>query len=325
MRTTPPLLFIVLASLPLWLPLSAEVTIPETRLRIVYKETRQPVEWVMLSIVGWQKWGSRAEEKAYEEKVGAYASMKTVYGGSRFIEAQDGWITIGAVKDPKMDEYRIDIRPAACNILDYSGTKDYANTFTEKSLPKFLALPEQQRVLEAQLVEQCYLPAGTLNPNYEEVRYFIEAYRIQLSHWPELSWAKDCYGVPAKGVAPYYEYYYWGTVEDHLGRLGARFDMDNPYHLGVAPLTKEQRADLIQRIAALFCNDIRAKQKWWGHTGVPEYLQKMEIFKNLHCEGLGDTIYSIPPVPPPSPATPQKEVPPQGPAPSAPSAPERPK
>jgi hypothetical protein len=316
----------------------SQVRIPATRLRIVYKDTNQPVEWVKVEIEGWQKWASRAERKAYEENVGAMASMKTVLGGTRFLHADDGWITIPAVTGVKMDRFAIDLRPAACGVVVYKNNeeKEYASTFTGKSLPKFLSLPEANRVLEAELAPQCYLPPGTQQPSYEEARYFLAAYEILLSQWPHLSWATDCYGVKEE-TPPYYKGYYWTTVDDYLTRIFTYVEPPSSYKLyyfgNSTPLTDAQRADLLERIRSLFCTDIEAKLRLWGDTSMPlqALFRESQLFQHcwesLHCENIdaeGRLVdRSKPPGGPSVPAQ-EKHTAPATPTPSAASPPQSP-
>ncbi|MGA9752737.1 MAG: hypothetical protein WBS54_13215 [Acidobacteriota bacterium] len=90
-----------------------QVSIPRTRVRIIYKDTRQPVEWVQLSISCWAPWRSKAEEKAYEEShLGFHAEKETTLGGGRFLHADDGWITIPEISNVRMDSYEIEFNPA---------------------------------------------------------------------------------------------------------------------------------------------------------------------------------------------------------------------
>ena len=276
---------------------SKAVKIPKTRVRIIYKETGQPVEWVQLSISCWAKWRSRAEKKAYQKKIGGWeASKETTYGGGRFLHAEDGWITIPEVSDVRMDSYEIEIVPAAGCVFyppkpPETGWGEPVGYFDEKTFPKFAALPEKERVLESSFTAQCAIASGTLNPNYEEARYFLAAYKIIMDHWPELSAALGC-GYDHGGHAPYFKSGYWGFMTNCCLTMRSYIDPSYSLH-GVPVIPAAQRADLLEHARALFCADIKAKQALWGETGVSPDLLELDFFKSLHCECMG--VKGLPP------------------------------
>jgi hypothetical protein len=195
-----------------------------------------------------------------------------------------------------MDSYEIEIRPEA-GYLFYrpkpgraswgEGLGEPVGYFTEKTFPKFAALPEEERVLVSSFTAQCALVPGTLNPTYEEARYFLAAYKIILSHWPELSASKGCgYG----GHGPDFKGEYYGFLRYHcllnmesyiapaaMARIGANIDN----------ISEAERADLLERSRELFCNDIKAKQDRWHEERIPEDLLEMDFFQRLHCECMG--------------------------------------
>jgi len=288
-----------------------QVTIPATRVRIVYKDTGQPAEWVMLQVICLRTHLTRAERKelfAREKKKydALIAQGKQIpyrdfsdwrsdeFKGERscgwrdFLHAEDGWITIPEISNVRMDSYEIEIVPAGgavyYKIRDWK--KDYLPAYyDEKSFPKFAALPESERVLEADFTKQCNLPAGTRNPNYEEGRFFLAAYEIILNHWPELSAALGC-GYGHGGRAPYFKSGYWGFLTNCC--LTMRSYIDPSHSLpGVPVIPATQRSDLLEHTRALFCADIKAKQALWGETGVSPDLLDLDFFLDLHCECMG--------------------------------------
>jgi len=326
-------LMIALSSL---LPVAAsarQVTIPRTRVRILYKDTGQPVEWVQLAISCWAPWRSKAEEKAYEEKTGGWhAEKETTLGGGRFLHAEDGWITIPEVSDVRMDSYQIKFDPAG-GMTEYvvdprryhENPRKYYKLqvayFDEKTFPKFAALPESERVLEAHFTKQCNIPSGTLNPTYEEGRFFLATYKIILDHWPELSAALGCgYG----GDGPEFKGSYYGFLRYNC-LLSMKGYIDPSYRLpGVKDdMTPAQRQDLLDRSRQLFCNDIKLKQARWKDSRVP--LLDLDFFLDLHCEcmgvqGLGPCEQAPPARAAPPSAKPSGPSPPT-PPPSAPASP----
>lgn len=315
------------------------VTIPKTRLKIIYKETGQPVEWVMIQVFCLRTHLNRPERKelferkkaAYEKRVSEghdfpyedFSSWKLEQfkterscGWRDFLHAEDGWITIPEVSDVRMDSYQIEITPAAGHIVNYPYEKEYV-AFTEKSFPKFAALPEKDRVLEAFFTKQCNIPSGTLNPTYEEGRFFLAAYEIILNHWPELSAALGCgYG----GDGPEFKGSYYGFLRYNC-LLTMRSYIDPSYSLpGVPVIPAAQRQDLLDRSRQLFCNDIKAKQARWKDSRVP--LLDLDFFRDLHCECMGvkglGPCEQAPPAQAPPPAAPSPSAKPSGPSPAAP-------
>jgi hypothetical protein len=297
----------------------------------------------------YEKRVSEGHEFPYEEfregfrdwKSDDFKSERTC-GWRDFLHADDGWITIPEVSNVRMDSYEIEITPAAGNTLlrvdprKKKGMNDLLPYYDEKTFPKFAGLPEKDRVLEAQYAYQCSLPAGTLQPTYEEARYFLAAYEILLSQWPHLSWATDCYGVKEE-TPPYYKGYYWTTVDDYLTRIFTYVEPPSSYKLyyfgNSTPLTDAQRADLLERIRSLFCTDIEAKLRLWGDTSMPlqALFRESQLFQHcwesLHCENIdaeGRLVdRSKPPGGPSVPAQ-EKHTAPATPTPSAASPPQSP-
>ena len=164
------LLMCALSIVPAVATIARQVTIPQTRVRILYRETGQPVEWVQLAITCWAPWRSKAEEKAYEEShLGFHAGKETSLGGGRFLHADDGWITIPEISNVRMDSYEIEFNPAGGHTIYVVDPPRYNQKpwghvlpyFDEKTFPKFAALPEKDRVLEAPYIAQCGIPPGT--------------------------------------------------------------------------------------------------------------------------------------------------------------------
>jgi hypothetical protein len=320
---------------------SAQVTIPRTRLRIVYQETGQPVEWVRLSISCWAKWRSKAEKKAYQEKIGGWeASKETTYGGGRFLHAEDGWITIPEVSNVRMDSYEIEITPAAGRIFYVTDPRRYNQEihdnnyshllpyYDEKTFPKFAAVPEKDRMLEASF--SAAIPPGTLNRTYEEARFFLATYEIVLKHWPRLAPAQAYYG----GKALERESFYWGAIDDFLTAIFFFVDPSICSSPGlITPLTDAQRADLMERIRSLFCTDIETKLKLWGETSMPlqALFRESDLFQHcwesLRCENIdaeGRLVEGSKPPGGPSVPAQEKHTAPATPTPSAASPPQSP-
>ncbi len=221
-----------------------QVTIPATRVRIVYKDTGQPVEWVVIDVTCLRTDLTRAERKElFEREKREYDALiaqgkqipyqdfsdwrseqfksERSCGWRDFLHADDGWITIPEVSNVRMDSYEIRFDPAGGQTLYVVNPPRYNAEilknnydhllayFTEKTFPKFAALPEKDRVLEAMFTKQCNIPSGTLNPSYEEGRFFLATYRSILERWPASSAALGCgYG----GDGPEFKGSYYGFL-----------------------------------------------------------------------------------------------------------------
>ncbi len=329
-----------------------QVTIPATRVRIVYKETGQPAEWVMIDVTCLRTHLTRAERKElFEREKREYDALvaqgkqipyqdfsdwrseqfktERSCGWRDFLHAEDGWITIPEISNVRMDSYEIEVNPAGGHTIYVVDPPRYNKKpwghvlpyFDEKTFPKFAALPEKDRVLEAPYIAQCGIPPGTLNPTYEEGRFFLATYKIILDHWPGLSAALGC-GYGNGGHAPYFKSGYWGFLTNCC--LTMRSYVDPSYSLpGVPVIPAAQRADLLGHTRQLICVDIRAKQALWGETGVSPDLLDLDFFKDLHCECMG--VKGLPPCeqspaaqPAPSTATPARTSP-QAPPPASPA------
>lgn len=328
-------LLLIICALLILLPVahSVQLTIPQTRLRILYMNTMQPVEWVQLAIGCSVQHKTRAERKEYferaraeyekavrEGKNGPYEEFRPgfrdwtsddfktegTYGGVIFLHAEDGWITIPEVSGVRMDHYEIEFEPAGGQTLyvvdpiRYNQeifSNNYSHilpNFDEKTFPKFAAVPEKDRVLYGSFTKQCNIPSGTLDPTYEEARFFLAAFKIIFDHWPELSAARGCgYG----GDGPLYKGAYYGFLRYHC-----LLWMDGYTDPSLAKdITDAQRADLLQRSRELFCNDIKSKQERWRDPTIPpddpgdpgSGLLHMDFFVNLHCECMG--VKGLPP------------------------------
>ncbi|MGA9751282.1 MAG: hypothetical protein WBS54_05810 [Acidobacteriota bacterium] len=216
-------------------------------------------------------------------------------GWRDFLHADDGWITIPEVSNVRMDSYKIEIVPAGgavyYKIRDWK--KDYLPAYyDEKTFPKFAALPEKDRVLEAPYIAQCGIPPGTLNPTYEEGRFFLATYKIILDHWPELSAALGC---GFSGDGPEFKLAYYGFLRYNC-LLSMKGYIDPSYRRTIGVIVKipaAQRADLLERTRELFCNDIKAKQARWKDPRIPADLLELDFFQNLHCECMG--VQGLPP------------------------------
>jgi len=299
------------------LRVEAQVKIPETRLRIVYKDTGEPVEWVQIVISCYSRWKSKAEKREYQEKIGGFeASKKTTYGGGKFLHAEDGWIIIPEVSNVPMDSYTIEINPAGGQTLYVTDPGRFnselrknnlshlLSNFDQKTFPKFVAVPVKDRVLLAPFTAGQI--AGTLYPSYEEARFFLAAYKIDFDHWPDFAAASAYYSI--KKGSPSCKSFYWGAVDDHLTRAFLYVDPTLCLPGMSAPLTDEQRVDLLGRMRLLFCGDIEAKLLLWGDTAMPlrAMVQESQMFgycwDRLHCEYLDTEGKLIQRTSPPSPS-----------------------
>lgn len=297
---------ILLLSLLLGLGLAAGAKdlggIPEARFRVLYQVTKEPVNWIAVQIYCQRKLSWRERWR-----IGWQEDYETVYDSFSFHPTEDGWVTLPAIHAPGTTEYEIEIYAPGCAyfLYPYKYSGDSASRpFNEETLPKFLNMPEEKRVLYAEYAPECKHFIPSVQGTYEGIAYSLEAFRIFLLEWP----TQMCNGIgetPPYGTwseggrAPYYKELYFERV---LSSIHFRNLDLSCYERGVddwtcrqknerlLPLSPEELAErhakaqeLRARLREIVCKDLQEKKRIWDahelhpaqiRTGWPPSLQE---------------------------------------------------
>lgn len=308
MRKVLALLFFVTVSLAAW----PAVKISETRVRVLYNvaypgrsssashlhepANEVPAEWVLVEIQAWDiiPWSKRAKPRRYEEN-----KWRKTLDWFFFAQTPDGWLTIPEVSGGM---YEITIIPpgshhAACDcavddLMPVPG--NFGCTLRNGTFAKFVALPEERRLLIASLPAEQFQGGNLGFPqlySYAETRWVLQWYEINLHYWPLLrDTSLDWPGKPLEDPM-YKSEYFWLVrscmryIQESLqGKPRPEWNLPKDWK----PMTNEEKKDIKARLSSMICEDLKKKKEAWkvpvliiqnGVAGEP-------LFAEVHCEDL---------------------------------------
>lgn len=306
------LIFVFTAlSLAMW----PSVKIPPTRVRILYDTqnpgvsvysprdpaSEVPAECVEVTIQAWGKI-PRSERKK-PRRFGEDKWRKTV-DWYFYVETPDGWLTIPEVSDVPIDNFEIWITPPAGGIAKCDCAVDdkrilpispgiFQCSLNERTFSKFVALPEEKRILLAKLVRQEFQGGVVSFPhkyNYAEALWVLQWCELNMRYWPLLIDSLDTRDTHPKD--PLYKEQYFSYVRHCLYYIQESLvGMPMPdweSAKGWKPMTDEEKKNLKARLSAMICKDLKEKKEAWKVPVmmIPKEVVSEPLFSEVHCDDL---------------------------------------
>lgn len=272
--------------------LLAKDGIPETRFRVIYKDTGKPVEWAAIQIQCFRDYGwfNADEEIIYEDFF--------------FVEAPDGWVTIPRIDAPGTTSYTIAVWVPGCNAIDNPDMKGHRNAFpfNDKTLPRFLKKPLAERVFYVPFKYSNCGGFGRKNSwgglPYEGLRYEIAQKSIDFSQWPKLTgyyagwYLEDPQKLQDRRTkeGPFFKrgyceelylFLYWTHEEVSDFEKWAKEKKQYPQEEVDAKV--KELYDLVRNI---ICSDIQKKKQRWSGMMLSKAVADDPLIKD--CEALKD-------------------------------------